>query len=133
MIQLRHLLVLPLWASSGWAAAINPRWNTRSTATDLATCLADAVGGEDTRVQFRDEADFNTTDVKPFNLNLQYLPVAVLYPQTTAETAAIVKCASLYSHKVQARSGGRDFINKCTFRSATVWHKMLIRLPRHWR
>lgn len=99
---------------------MNPRRNTRSTATDLASCLADAVGGEDARVQFRDEADFNTTDVKPFNFNLQYLPVAVLYPQATAETAAIVKCASLYSHKVQARSGGRDFINKCKFRSATA-------------
>ncbi|KAH7145527.1 hypothetical protein B0J13DRAFT_665948 [Dactylonectria estremocensis] len=112
MIHIRQLLLLPLWASAGWTAAINPRWDTRST-TSLEACLSDAVGGEDARVQFRDEAGFNTTDVKPFNLNLQYLPVAVMYPQTTTETSAIVKCASLYGHKIQARSGGRDFINKC--------------------
>ncbi|KAH7165288.1 hypothetical protein EDB81DRAFT_838096 [Dactylonectria macrodidyma] len=91
MIHFRQLHVLPLWASAGWAAAISPRWDTR--AANLDTCLSDVVGGR-----------------------TRYLPVVILYPQTKAEISAIVQCASLYSHKIQARSGGRDFINKCKSR-----------------
>lgn len=81
--------------------------------TSLRQCLIEAAQGDGSKVQFPDEPDFLTADVRPFNLNLQYVPFAVTYPDNAQEVAEIMICASSSGRRVQARSGGRDFINKC--------------------
>ncbi|KAJ3541037.1 hypothetical protein NM208_g4794 [Fusarium decemcellulare] len=81
--------------------------------TSLRQCLADAVQGDNDKVQFSDEEGFLLSDVRPYNLNLQYSPLAITYPDSANEVAEIVACAASKGRKVQARSGGRDFINKC--------------------
>ncbi|RSL40661.1 hypothetical protein CEP53_013232 [Fusarium sp. AF-6] len=81
--------------------------------SDLKSCLEGAVGGDADRAQFPTEDPFITKDAKYFNLNLKYKPAAVMYPQKKHQVAEVVKCAAKYDKKVQARSGGRDFINKC--------------------
>lgn len=94
---------------------------TRSSATtlgplarqDLRSCLFSAVGGDAARAQFQDEPDFISKDVNYHNLNLQYKPFAVLYPKTKDEISETLACAVKHKRKVQPRSGGRDFINKC--------------------
>ncbi|KAF4469020.1 FAD binding domain-containing [Fusarium albosuccineum] len=80
---------------------------------DLESCLAKAVGGNVDRAQFPTEESFITNDVKHFNLNLKYEPAAVMYPQNKQQVVEVVKCAAKHDKKVQARSGGRDFISKC--------------------
>ncbi|KAB2573630.1 FAD-linked oxidoreductase azaL [Lasiodiplodia theobromae] len=78
----------------------------------LQTCLTEAVGGDASRAQFPSEENFSTADVKPYNRQYQYTPSAVMYPKTATEVGDIVKCASKYTRKVQARSGGHDYVNK---------------------
>lgn len=80
---------------------------------DLRSCLSSAVGGDVARAQFQDEPDFISQDVIYHNLNLQYKPFAVLYPKTKDEISETLACAVKHKRKVQPRSGGRDFINKC--------------------
>lgn len=82
------------------------------TPRDAQECLVTAVDGQTAQVKFTDEPKFQETDVRPYNLNLQYQPFAVTYPKSTNQTAAIVHCAASYGRKVQARSGGHDYTNK---------------------
>jgi len=79
---------------------------------DAQECLIKAVDGQTGQVKFADEPKFQETNVRPYNLNLQYEPFAVTYPKSTNQTAAIVNCAASYGRKVQARSGGHDYTNK---------------------
>ncbi|KGO42334.1 FAD-binding, type 2 [Penicillium expansum] len=74
-------------------------------------CLTSAVGGVAAHVAFQDTLLYQTSAVKPYNLNVPVTPAAVTYPQSANEVAAIVKCASDYDYKVQARSGGHSFGN----------------------
>lgn len=74
-------------------------------------CLTSAVGGFAAHVAFQDTLLYQTSAVKPYNLNVPVTPAAVTYPQSANEVAAIVKCASDYDYKVQARSGGHSFGN----------------------
>lgn len=87
----------------------------------LRECIAEAVKGDSAKAQFSNETDFLVNDVKPFNLNLQWTPFAITYPDTSEEVAAVVSGASDSGRKVQTRSGGRDFINKCTLESFFPW------------
>ncbi|KAJ3548297.1 hypothetical protein NM208_g1080 [Fusarium decemcellulare] len=103
MVGLSNLLLVAYAFS---IAASAPR-------NDLESCLAKAVGGDADRAQFPTEESFITNDVKHFNLNLKYKPAAVMYPQNKQQVAEVVRCAAKHDKKVQARSGGRDFINKC--------------------
>jgi FAD/FMN-containing dehydrogenase len=51
------------------------------------------------------------TDVKPYNLGIPVDPAAVTYPTVPEQVQAIVKCASTWNMKVQARSGGHSYGN----------------------
>lgn len=73
-------------------------------------CLINAVGGE-AYIAFQDQLLYQATAVEPYNLNIPVTPAAVTYPQSVDEVAAVVKCASEYDYKVQARSGGHSFGN----------------------
>ncbi|KXH36963.1 FAD binding domain-containing protein [Colletotrichum simmondsii] len=81
-------------------------------ATDLKNCLLESVGGETERAKFSNEAGFQADHIRPYNLNFQYMPFAILYPNSSLEVASIVVCASQHDRKVQARSGGHDYTNK---------------------
>ncbi|KAJ5998167.1 hypothetical protein N7499_005454 [Penicillium canescens] len=74
-------------------------------------CLVSAVGGVAAHVAFQDTLLYQATAVELYNLNIPVTPAAVTYPQSTDEIAAVVKCASDYDYKVQARSGGHSFGN----------------------
>lgn len=74
-------------------------------------CLLSAVGGNSAHVAFPDQLLYHTTAVEAYNLNIPITPAAVTYPQSAEEVAAVVKCASDYDRKVQARSGGHSFGN----------------------
>ena len=82
--------------------------NTTSIAAGR-DCLVSAVGPA--HVTFQDALLYQTTAVDPYNLNIPVTPAAVTYPQSAEEIAAVVKCASDYDYKVQARSGGHSFGN----------------------
>ncbi|KAI7780960.1 hypothetical protein LA080_015419 [Diaporthe eres] len=86
------------------------------TPRDPRDYLVKVVDGQTSQVKFADEAKFQETDVRPYNLNLQYEPFAITYPKSTNQTAAIVQCAASYGRKVQARSGGHDYTNKAARR-----------------
>ncbi|KAK4619036.1 FAD-linked oxidoreductase sorD [Fulvia fulva] len=56
---------------------------------------------------------FRVTDVHAYNLDLPYLPAAVVYPRTAGGVAKVVKCAGDHGIGVQARSGGHGYRNYC--------------------
>ncbi|KAJ5318750.1 hypothetical protein MYU51_012905 [Penicillium brevicompactum] len=74
-------------------------------------CLVSAVGGDATYVAFQDHLLYQATAVEPYNLNIPVTPAAVTYPQSAEEVASVLKCASDFDYKVQARSGGHSFGN----------------------
>jgi FAD/FMN-containing dehydrogenase len=49
--------------------------------------------------------------VKPYNLDIEVTPVAVIRPTTAEDISAIVKCAVSNNVKVQAKSGGHSYGN----------------------
>ncbi|KNG86343.1 putative glucooligosaccharide oxidase [Aspergillus nomiae NRRL 13137] len=74
-------------------------------------CLVSALGGNTGLVAFQDQLLYQTTAVHEYNLNIPVTPAAITYPETSEQIAAVVKCASEYDYKVQARSGGHSFGN----------------------
>lgn len=100
------LIFLALIAGMGNANPLTP-----AARQNLRTCLSGGLT-DPTQIRFHDDADFVSKDVKHFNLNLPYKPLAVVYPTTKAEISETVRCAAKYERKIQARSGGKDFINK---------------------
>jgi FAD/FMN-containing dehydrogenase len=84
--------------------------NTTSIAAGR-DCLLSAVGGHAAYVAFQDHLLYQATAVETYNLNIPVTPAAITYPQSADEIAAVVKCASDYDYKVQARSGGHSFGN----------------------
>ncbi|KAF4468202.1 FAD binding domain-containing [Fusarium albosuccineum] len=102
-LKLQHFLALA--ASMGAiVTAANPPGS-------LEKCLQEAVSGDAARVQFSYEPGFEENDVRPYNLNYQRKPVAVLYPNTSTEVSKIVQCTAKTDRKLHARSGGNDLTN----------------------
>lgn len=84
--------------------------NTTSIAAGR-DCLISAVGGNAAYVAFQDQLLYQAIAVEPYNLNIPVTPAAVTYPQSADEIASVLKCASDFDYKVQARSGGHSFGN----------------------
>ncbi|KAM5515537.1 FAD binding domain-containing protein [Fusarium oxysporum f. sp. phaseoli] len=78
----------------------------------LNRCLEKSVNNEDALAQFSFEPGFYDRDVRPYNLNFNYTPVAILYPRSAKQVSAAVSCAAKHGSKVQARGGGHDLTNK---------------------
>ncbi|KAE8395605.1 FAD/FMN-containing dehydrogenase [Aspergillus alliaceus] len=74
-------------------------------------CLVSAVAGNSARVQVEGGPLLGPNGVHPYNLNFPVKPVAVTFPETSKQVADIVKCATEYGYKVQARSGGHSYGN----------------------
>lgn len=81
----------------------------------LQDCLISAVGPGN--LAFPSEPLYQLKHVKPYNLDIHVHPVAVTYPESNTEVAAIVQCAADNEVKVQARSGGHSYGNFGTFSS----------------
>lgn len=101
------------WLSSNSLFASATPQNNEENAL-LQTCLTNSAGGDATRAHFSSGENFSTEYVNPYNRQYPYTPFAVMYPNTAEEVGEMVKCASENNRKVQARSGGHDYVNKCT-------------------
>ena len=92
------------------------RDEAESTGTDrdtLAQGLVYAVDGNHSLVAFSNKLFYQVEDVKRWNLSIPVTPIAVTYPKTSAQVAAIVKCAAAHNVKVQPKSGGHSYGNYC--------------------
>ncbi|KAE8356261.1 hypothetical protein BDV28DRAFT_154740 [Aspergillus coremiiformis] len=74
-------------------------------------CLVSAVGGNGLQVQVQGQSLLGLHGVHAYNLNFPVKPAAVTFPETPQQVADIVKCATQYGYKIQARSGGHSFAN----------------------
>ncbi|ELR04311.1 hypothetical protein VC83_06007 [Pseudogymnoascus destructans] len=77
----------------------------------LEKSIKAALGGDDSLYAFPEKSFYQNSDVKPYNLSIPITPAAITYPKTTAQVAAIIKCAVETNLKVQARSGGHSYGN----------------------
>jgi FAD/FMN-containing dehydrogenase len=75
----------------------------------LGQCLTDAIGSA--KVALPDKPLYQLIDVRPYNLDIAVSPLAVTYPGSNEDVAAVIKCATTNSAKVQARSGGHSYGN----------------------
>jgi hypothetical protein len=76
----------------------------------LESCLNSAVTGGG-NVAFPSDPFYQISDVSPYNLNIAVTPAAVAFPTSSAQVAAIVKCAADRGYHVQAKSGGHSYGN----------------------
>jgi FAD/FMN-containing dehydrogenase len=83
----------------------------------FAKSIEKALGDDSALYAFPGNPLYQLQDVKPYNLAIPIKPAAVTYPRTTAQVAAIIKCAVEANVKVQARSGGHSYANYCTLPS----------------
>ena len=74
-------------------------------------CLVTAVGGNSSLVAFPDKPFYQTSFVRPLNLNFPVTPAAVTFPKTSEQVADVVKCAAADGYKVQGKSGGHSYGN----------------------
>ncbi|OBT44808.1 hypothetical protein VE00_04960 [Pseudogymnoascus sp. WSF 3629] len=79
----------------------------------LEKAIKAALGGDERLYAFPEKPFYQIDNVKPYNLSVPITPAAITYPKTTAQVAAIVKCAVDANLKVQARSGGHSYGNYC--------------------
>lgn len=77
----------------------------------LHECLLAAVGGDPGLVAFQGQLLYQTTAVKPYNLNCPVSPAAVTFPKSSEQVASVVKCSAERGYKVQPKSGGHSYAN----------------------
>lgn len=93
-----------------------------SSQSVFAKSLKTALGGDSDLYAFPGDPFYQVEDVKPYNIAIPIKPAAVTYPKTTAQVAAIIRCAVEANLKVQARSGGHSYANYCTSPSFPIAH-----------
>ncbi|KFZ25425.1 hypothetical protein V502_00092 [Pseudogymnoascus sp. VKM F-4520 (FW-2644)] len=79
----------------------------------LEKSIKAALAGDDDLYAVPGKPFYQIQHVKPYNLSIPIEPAAITYPKTTAQVAAIIKCAVAANLKVQARSGGHSYANYC--------------------
>jgi FAD/FMN-containing dehydrogenase len=79
----------------------------------LEKSITAALGGDEALYAFPGKPFYQIDNVKPYNLSIPIKPAAITYPKTSAQVAAIIKCAVDANLKVQARSGGHSYGNYC--------------------
>ncbi|MCJ1250886.1 hypothetical protein MMC30_008114 [Trapelia coarctata] len=95
---------------SVWPLFSQPQpYNASSPSISLApdacsTCLTTS------NVLFASPLDESyAAEYEPYNLRLQYKPIAIAYPTTEDQVSLTVSCAASCGVKVQAKSGGQSF------------------------
>lgn len=81
----------------------------QSHSSPLETCLTNICNGRSGCVAFPGHFLYQEDWVQPYNLAVNVTPIAVIRPDTADDVAAIIKCASQNSVKVQAKSGGHSY------------------------
>jgi FAD/FMN-containing dehydrogenase len=81
----------------------------------LVQSIQEALGNDTELYAFPGDPLYKLKDVKVYNLSIPVKPSAVAYPKTSAQVAAIIKCAVAAGLKVQPRCGGHSYANYCTF------------------
>ncbi|KAL2264184.1 hypothetical protein VTK26DRAFT_890 [Humicola hyalothermophila] len=77
----------------------------------LQQCLESVGNGRADFAGFPGSPTYQPSWVRPYNLDLQVVPAAVVRPQTAEDVSGIVKCAAENGVKVQAKSGGHSYGN----------------------
>jgi FAD/FMN-containing dehydrogenase len=80
----------------------------------LVASVKEALGNDSDLYAFPGDPLYKLKDVRVYNLSIPVKPSAVTYPKTSAQVAAIIKCAVEAGLKVQPRSGGHSYANYCT-------------------
>jgi FAD/FMN-containing dehydrogenase len=75
----------------------------------LQQCLNNVCAGRSGCVGYPSSALYQWQWVKPYNLDVKVVPVAVVRPQTALDVSGFVKCATANGVKVQAKSGGHSY------------------------
>jgi hypothetical protein len=105
--------------------------NTNSSAVEA--CFMQAVGGDSALVASPSKPNYESTDVKAYNLEFPLTPAAVTYPTTTQMVSDIIKCAESYHLKVQPRSGGHSYGNYGKSRGGVLCVPPWLTNSRYWR
>ncbi|OBT68130.1 hypothetical protein VE03_01441 [Pseudogymnoascus sp. 23342-1-I1] len=77
----------------------------------LEKSISAALGGDESLYAFPGKPFYQAQYVKRYNLSIPLTPAAMTFPKTTAQVAAVIKCAVDANVKVQARSGGHSYGN----------------------
>jgi len=111
-----ELLVDPLPPITCWRLSLcYPKVSYAATdmgqkpSSPLATCLDNVCDGRSSCVGYSNDPLYQINWVKPYNLDLAVVPIAVTRPETKEDVAGFVKCAADNSVKVQAKSGGHSY------------------------
>lgn len=83
----------------------------------VAKAIASTLGNDGDLYAFPGDPLYKLRDARPYNLDIQVRPVAVAYPRTREQVAAVVRCAVENGCKVQARCGGHSYANYCLWLS----------------
>ena len=75
----------------------------------LADCLDAVCGDRSDCVNYAGAPFYQSSWVKPYNLDVPVTPAAVIRPDDADDVAAAVKCAVEHKVKVQAKSGGHSY------------------------
>lgn len=87
--------------------------SSHSTPSPLVKGIKAALDHDEELYAFPGDALYEIKDVKNYNLDRIVRPAAITYPKTSAQVAAIIKCAVENKRKVQARGGGHSYANYC--------------------
>jgi hypothetical protein len=82
-----------------------------TTDTSLEPAIKAALDNDESLYAFPGKLLYEEEYVKPYNLDFKTKPAAVTFPKTTAQVAAVVKAATKFGFKVQAKSGGHSYAN----------------------
>ncbi|OGM47922.1 hypothetical protein ABOM_002691 [Aspergillus bombycis] len=77
----------------------------------LRDCLTTAVGHDATLVALDGDLLYQIHAVQVYNLNLPITPAAVTFPKSSDHVTGVVRCATAFGYKVQAKSGGHSYGN----------------------
>ncbi len=77
----------------------------------LQTCLNAVCAGRTSCVGYPSDPLYQLNWVKPYNLDIDVTPAAVVRPGSAADVAAFVQCAVANNIGVQAKSGGHSYAN----------------------
>ncbi|KAH7117633.1 hypothetical protein B0J11DRAFT_88781 [Dendryphion nanum] len=94
--------------TSSVAGLLSVGLTTALTTREGYDSLSDCLGRFKVPVKWTDSPDYPEL-VEPFNLRLQYKPIAIALPTTAKHVQDSVTCAKANNVKVQAKSGGHSY------------------------
>jgi hypothetical protein len=96
-----------LWLATVLTAATAARAHNAT----FVQCLKAALGNDTNTYSLPQDPLFLQGDVRPYNLDYNTVPAAIVSPKTQEQVSGVVKCAHTAGVAVQARSGGHSYAN----------------------